>query len=57
MVLWKVMLSSYFNFWFLSDFIGHIKLVNKQIPDENLVLDEDEIGSTRMILIHVQTHE
>ncbi|CAG7877319.1 unnamed protein product [Brassica rapa] len=41
----------------LYDYVGHIKLVNGQVPHESLVLDESEIASTRRVLLHVQTHD
>ncbi|KAF8052063.1 hypothetical protein N665_1615s0007 [Sinapis alba] len=40
----------------LYDYVGHIKLVNEQALNDSLVLDEDEIASTRRILVHVQTY-
>uniref|UniRef100_A0A0D3DE06 Replication factor A C-terminal domain-containing protein n=1 Tax=Brassica oleracea var. oleracea TaxID=109376 RepID=A0A0D3DE06_BRAOL len=41
----------------LYDYVGHIKLVNGEVPHESLVLDESEIASTRRVLLHVQTHD
>ncbi|CAF2070559.1 unnamed protein product [Brassica napus] len=41
----------------LYDYVGHIKLVNRQVLNESLVLDEAEIASTRRVLLHVQTHD
>ncbi|CAN6845804.1 unnamed protein product [Brassica oleracea] len=41
----------------LYDYVGHIKLVNGQVLNDNLVLDEAEIASTRRVLLHVQTHD
>ncbi|KAG2311573.1 hypothetical protein Bca52824_023130 [Brassica carinata] len=41
----------------LYDYVGHIKLVNGQVPNDILMLDEAQIASTRRVLLHVQTHE
>ncbi|KAG2297614.1 hypothetical protein Bca52824_044283 [Brassica carinata] len=39
----------------LYDYVGHTKLVNGQTLNDNLVLDEVEIASTRRILVHAAT--
>ncbi|KAH0890702.1 hypothetical protein HID58_053131 [Brassica napus] len=41
----------------LYDYVGHMKLVNGQTLNDNLVLDEVEIASTWRILVHVQTND
>ncbi|CAF1932692.1 unnamed protein product [Brassica napus] len=41
----------------LSDYIGHIKLVNEKVPSDSLLLDEAEIAPSRRVEIHVQTHD
>ncbi|KAG2314875.1 hypothetical protein Bca52824_017997 [Brassica carinata] len=41
----------------LYDYIGHIKLVNGQVPSESLVLDEAGIAAARRVDLHVQTHD
>uniref|UniRef100_A0A0D3BKF6 Replication factor A C-terminal domain-containing protein n=2 Tax=Brassica oleracea var. oleracea TaxID=109376 RepID=A0A0D3BKF6_BRAOL len=41
----------------LYDYVGHLKLVNGQTLNDNVVLDEEEIASTRRLLLHVQTHD
>ncbi|CAG7897533.1 unnamed protein product [Brassica rapa] len=41
----------------LYDYVGHIKLVNGQVLNDNLVLDDAEIASSRRVLLHVQTHD
>ncbi|KAL0873001.1 hypothetical protein Bca101_022706 [Brassica carinata] len=41
----------------LYDYVGHIKLVNGQVPNDILMLDEAQIASTRRVLLHVQTHD
>ncbi|XP_022569971.2 uncharacterized protein LOC111212675 [Brassica napus] len=41
----------------LYDYVGHIKLVNRQVLSDTLVLDDAEIASSRRVLLHVQTHD
>ncbi|CAN6826978.1 unnamed protein product [Brassica oleracea] len=41
----------------LYDYVGHLKLVNGQTLNASVVLDEEEIASTRRLLLHVQTHD
>ncbi|XP_033132667.1 replication protein A 70 kDa DNA-binding subunit A-like [Brassica rapa] len=41
----------------LYDYVGHLKLVNGQTLNDSVVLDEEEIASTRRVLLHVQTHD
>uniref|UniRef100_A0A0D3BE44 Replication factor A C-terminal domain-containing protein n=1 Tax=Brassica oleracea var. oleracea TaxID=109376 RepID=A0A0D3BE44_BRAOL len=41
----------------LYDYVGHIKLVNGQVPNDSLLLDEAEIAASRRVELHVQTHE
>ncbi|KAF2612436.1 hypothetical protein F2Q70_00013135 [Brassica cretica] len=41
----------------LYDYVGHLKLVNGQTLNDNVVLDEEEIASNRRLLLHVQTHD
>ncbi|KAG2307673.1 hypothetical protein Bca4012_083334 [Brassica carinata] len=41
----------------LYDYIGHIKLVNEETLNEDLVLDEAKIASLHRILVHVRTHD
>ncbi|KAL0827359.1 hypothetical protein Bca101_051037 [Brassica carinata] len=41
----------------LYDYVGHLKLVNGQTLNDSVVLDEEEIASTRRLLLHVQTHD
>ncbi|KAL0788846.1 hypothetical protein Bca101_005092 [Brassica carinata] len=41
----------------LYDYVGHIKLVNGQVPNDSLLLDEAEIAASRRVELHVQTHD
>ncbi|KAG2268413.1 hypothetical protein Bca52824_062968 [Brassica carinata] len=41
----------------LYDYVGHIKLVNGQVPNESLLLDEAEIAASCRVDLHVQTYE
>ncbi|KAG2303038.1 hypothetical protein Bca52824_031689 [Brassica carinata] len=41
----------------LYDYLGHIKLVNGQVPSESIVLDEAGIAAARRVDLHVQTHD
>ncbi|KAL0796445.1 hypothetical protein Bca101_067822 [Brassica carinata] len=41
----------------LYDYIGHIKLVNGQVPSDSLLLDEANIAASRRVDLHVQTHD
>ncbi|KAL0886251.1 hypothetical protein Bca101_010234 [Brassica carinata] len=41
----------------LYDYIGHIKLVNGQVPGGNLLLDEADVAASRRVDLHVQTHD
>ncbi|KAG2323001.1 hypothetical protein Bca52824_016214 [Brassica carinata] len=41
----------------LYDYIGHIKLVNGQVPSDSLLLDEANIAASRRVDRHVQTHD
>ena len=41
----------------LSDYVGHMKLVNGQTVTEHTVLDEIDIAEKRHLCVHVQTHE
>ncbi|KAL0713267.1 hypothetical protein Bca4012_020245 [Brassica carinata] len=41
----------------LYDYIGHIKLVNAQVPSDSLLLDEANIAASRRVDLHVQTHD
>ncbi|KAL0873121.1 hypothetical protein Bca101_022826 [Brassica carinata] len=39
------------------NYIGHIKLVNGEVPSGSLLLDEAKIAASRRVDIHVQTHD
>ncbi|KAL0799506.1 hypothetical protein Bca101_054681 [Brassica carinata] len=41
----------------LYDYVGHIKLLNGQVPSDGLRLDESEIAASRRVDLHVQTHD
>ncbi|KAG2306626.1 hypothetical protein Bca52824_026374 [Brassica carinata] len=41
----------------LYDYIGHIKLVNGQVPNDSLLLDEAEIAASRRVDLRVRTHD
>ena len=41
----------------ISDYVGHMKLVNGQTITEHTVLDEVDISDKRHLCVHVQTHE
>ncbi|KAL0865120.1 hypothetical protein Bca101_044238 [Brassica carinata] len=41
----------------LYDYVGHIKLVNGQVPNESLLLDEAEIAASCRVDLHVQTYD
>ncbi|XP_013679878.1 uncharacterized protein LOC106384464 [Brassica napus] len=41
----------------LYDYVGHIKPVNGQVPNDSLLLDEAEIAASRRVELHVQTHD
>ncbi|KAG2312955.1 hypothetical protein Bca52824_024512 [Brassica carinata] len=41
----------------LYDYIGHIKLVNGQVPSDSLLIDETNIAASRRVDLHVQTHD
>ncbi|KAF2587259.1 hypothetical protein F2Q70_00034826 [Brassica cretica] len=41
----------------LYDYVGHIKLLNGQVPNDSLLLDEAEIAASRRVELHVQTHD
>ncbi|CAH8334672.1 unnamed protein product [Eruca vesicaria subsp. sativa] len=41
----------------LYDYIGHIKLVNGEVPNDKLLIDEAGIAVTRRLELHVQTHD
>ncbi|KAF2544881.1 hypothetical protein F2Q70_00022506 [Brassica cretica] len=42
---------------FVTDYVGHIKLMGEQALTAGLVLDEVEIASSRRLMVHVQTHD
>ena len=44
-------------FDFITDYVGHMKLVNGQTITEHTVLDEVDIAYKRHLCVHVQTHE
>ncbi|KAF2542380.1 hypothetical protein F2Q68_00029704 [Brassica cretica] len=37
----------------LYDYVGHIKLLNGQVPNDSLLLDEAEIAASRRVELHV----
>ncbi|KAH0936502.1 hypothetical protein HID58_013619 [Brassica napus] len=41
----------------LYDYVGHMKLVNRQTITEHAVLDEIDIAEKRHLCVHVQTHD
>ncbi|KAG2281338.1 hypothetical protein Bca52824_052558 [Brassica carinata] len=41
----------------LYDYVGHIKLVNGQVPNDGLLLGEAGIAAPRRVDLHVQTHD
>ena len=45
-----------FNY-FISDYVGHMRLVNGQTLTDHTVLDEVAIAEKRHLCFHVQTHE
>lgn len=49
-------MSASLNFY-ISDYLGHVKLVNGQTIADHMVLDEDAIAEKRHLCVHVQTHE
>ena len=41
----------------ISDYVGHMKLVNVHTITEHIVLEEIDIAEKRHLCVHVQTHE
>ncbi|CAH8380272.1 unnamed protein product [Eruca vesicaria subsp. sativa] len=41
----------------LYDYIGHIKLVNGEVPNDKLIIDEAGLAASRRLDLHVQTHD
>ncbi|KAL0678893.1 hypothetical protein Bca4012_006874 [Brassica carinata] len=44
-------------FDFITDYVGHVKLVNGQTISDYIVLDEVNISEKRHLCVHVQTHD
>ena len=49
-------MSAYLN-CSISDYVGHMKLVNGQRITDHMILDEVDIAEKRHLCVHVQTHE
>lgn len=43
--------------YFISDYVGHMKLVDGQTLTYQTVLDEVDIAEKRHLCVHAQTHE
>lgn len=41
----------------ISDYVGHMKLVNGQAITDDMVLDEVDIAEKRHLSVHVQAYE
>ena len=44
-------------YFVISDFVGHMKLVNGQTITDHIVLDEADITEKRHLCVHVQSLE
>jgi len=49
-------MSAYLN-CSISDYVGHMKLVNGQRITNHMILDEVDLAEKRHLCVHVQTHE